>query len=76
MLHGGGFESGSKEKYIEWGPYLGESGYVAMAINYRLATPSYPTWPGLMDDVRDAVNWIVKNASDRKNRAIKNGVNG
>src|SRR5699024_4673670 len=62
LIHGGGFESGSKEKYNEWGSYLAEAGYVALSINYRLATPLYPTWPGLLEDVQSAVNWLVNHS--------------
>src|SRR5690625_2220809 len=60
LIHGGGFESGSKEKYNEWGPYLAKQGFVTMSINYRLATPLYSSWPGIIDDVWSAVNWLVK----------------
>ncbi|RXT02836.1 alpha/beta hydrolase [Ammoniphilus sp. CFH 90114] len=59
LIHGGGFQAGSKEMYQDWGPYLAEQGFVAMAINYRLTTESYSTWPGLVEDVRSAVNWLV-----------------
>lgn len=62
LIHGGGFESGSKEKYKEWGPFLAKSGYATLAINYRLATPSYSTWPAIINDIWAAVNWSVNNS--------------
>src|SRR5699024_12518522 len=61
-IHGGGFESGSKEKYKEWGPFLAKSGYATLAINYRLATPSYSTWPAIINDIWAVVNWSVNNS--------------
>lgn len=66
LIHGGAFQSGSKEMYREWGSYLAESGFVAMAINYRLATFTYSTWPGVLDDVRSAVNWLVSKSNEWK----------
>ncbi|WP_227002817.1 alpha/beta hydrolase [Salicibibacter kimchii] len=64
LIHGGAFTSGSKEMYEEWGPYLAQSGFVAVAINYRLYTPEYSTWPGVLEDVKTAANWVVSNAND------------
>jgi len=71
LLHGGGWQSGSKEMYAEWGPFLAESGYAAVAINYRLSTPSYATWPGVLEDVRAAVNFIVGKANEWKLDPLK-----
>lgn len=71
LIHGGGFESGSKEKYDEWGPYLARKGFVAMSINYRLATPLYSSWPGVIDDVWAAVNWLVKHANELRIEPLK-----
>lgn len=64
LIHGGAFQSGSKEMYQDWGKYLAESGFVAMAINYRLATETYSIWPGVMDDIQAAVNWLVSRSND------------
>lgn len=63
MLHGGGFESGSKEKYRRWGEFLARQGYVAIALNYRLATVQKGIWPGVADDVSDGIDWVVANAN-------------
>lgn len=63
MLHGGGFESGSKEKYRRWGEFLAGLGYVAIALNYRLATVQESIWPGVAEDVTAGVNWVVANAN-------------
>jgi acetyl esterase/lipase len=66
LIHGGGYQAGSKEMYKDWGSYLAEEGFVAMSINYRLTTSSYSTWPGVLDDVRSAVNWLLSKANEWK----------
>lgn len=62
LLHGGAWKIGSKEMYADWGPFLAEAGFVAIAVNYRLSASSYPTWPGVLDDVRLALDWFVRDA--------------
>lgn len=64
LLHGGGFQAGSKEMYQEWGPFLAKHGFAVMAINYRLATPNYATYPGLLDDVQSAIDFLVTKANE------------
>jgi len=64
LIHGGAFQSGSKEMYSDWGKHLAKSGFVAMAINYRLATETYSIWPGVMDDIQAAVNWLVSKSHE------------
>lgn len=64
MIHGGAYQAGSKEMYADWGPFLAEQGYAALAINYRLATRSYPAYPGLLEDVRQALHYSVLNAHE------------
>ncbi|AXF56950.1 alpha/beta hydrolase [Salicibibacter kimchii] len=64
LIHGGWYQSGSKEMYKEWGSYLAEAGFVAMAINYRLMTPTYSIYPEVMDDIRAAVNWLVSKSNE------------
>lgn len=76
LIHGGGFESGSKEKYLEWGPFFAENGFLAMAINYRLSSPKDPSWPEVINNVRDAVNWLVKNANELNIEPLKMGLVG
>lgn len=63
LIHGGGFLSGSKEMYGEWGNYLAESGFVAIAVNYTLSTPKQPSWPYVLEDVFYAANWIVDHSN-------------
>ncbi|SFE89834.1 alpha/beta hydrolase [Alteribacillus iranensis] len=64
LIHGGWFQSGSKEMYREWGQYLAESGVAAMAINYRLMTPSYSIYPSVLDDIQAAINFIIRHANE------------
>ncbi|NKE07066.1 alpha/beta hydrolase [Mesobacillus selenatarsenatis] len=62
LIHGGAWQAGSKEMYQDWGPYLAENGLAAMSIDYRLSSKNNPTWPGVMEDVRDAYKWLVANS--------------
>ncbi|EKN62635.1 hypothetical protein BABA_25266 [Neobacillus bataviensis LMG 21833] len=65
LIHGGAFQTGSKEMYKDWGEKLAGEGYFVMAINYRLATSSYSTYPGALEDVEMAMNWLVFQANER-----------
>jgi acetyl esterase/lipase len=63
-VHGGGFVAGAKSS--EGSPFFGNvgswavrNGYVAVAINYRLAPES--TWPGGAEDIASALTWVVEN---------------
>lgn len=56
LVHGGGWLGGSKAGHQGTGMMLARNGYVACAINYRLA-PKYP-YPAAMDDCHRAVRWI------------------
>lgn len=76
LIHGGAYQSGSKEMYSEWGPYLAEAGFAAMAINYRLATPTYSTWPGVMEDIDQAVNWLVSKSNEWNINPLKTAIIG
>lgn len=62
LVHGGGWLGGSKEGYLATGPMLARNGYVACAINYRLA-PQFP-YPAAFDDCQRAVRWIRAHASE------------
>lgn len=62
LIHGGGWQKGSKESYQEWGPLLAQAGFAAVAINYRVSSASYVTWPGALEDVRSAFRWMLDHA--------------
>ncbi|MFC7395484.1 alpha/beta hydrolase fold domain-containing protein [Scopulibacillus cellulosilyticus] len=66
LIHGGAWLQGYKEMYCEWGPYLAQQGYVTMTFNYRLSTPETPTYPDVINDVKDAVQFFVKNSKKWK----------
>ncbi|WP_228551100.1 alpha/beta hydrolase [Sporosarcina cascadiensis] len=59
LIHGGAFQTGSKEMYTEWGERLARENYFVMAINYRLATSTYASYPEVLEDIEEAMNWLV-----------------
>lgn len=60
MVHGGAWISGSKWNVIEHANRAAKRGYTVVAINYRLA-PKH-TFPAQIDDCRDAIRWMRKEA--------------
>lgn len=58
-VHGGGWKNGSKEK--PKAAWLAEEGYAVVSINYRLTDVA--EWPAQIDDCREAVRWVRRNAS-------------
>ena len=65
LVHGGAFQAGSKEMYKDWGEKFAQEGYFVMAVNYRLAKPDYASFPGVIEDLKQAMNWLVFNANKR-----------
>lgn len=64
LIHGGGWKFGTAQAYAEWCAALAERGVCAMAINYRMSTPFYAGYPGNVDDVEAAMNYLVSRAND------------
>ncbi len=78
IIHGGGFTGGVKDaaREINIGSNLVRHGYVAMSIEYLLATAgrpdatgklppdSRPSWPQNLYDCKTAVRWLRKNAEE------------
>jgi acetyl esterase/lipase len=62
LVHGGGWLGGSKAGHQWSGQMLARNGYVACAINYRLA-PKHP-YPAAFDDCQRAVRWIRAHAAE------------
>jgi acetyl esterase/lipase len=62
-LHGGAWLRGSQRQYKSWGPYLAERGYAVVAVDYRLSSQVSPAWPGVWEDVRRALDWLLAQAS-------------
>ncbi len=58
-VHGGGWKNGSKEK--PKAAWLAEEGYAVVSINFRLTDVAQ--WPAQIDDCREAVRWVRRNAS-------------
>ncbi|MFD1707926.1 alpha/beta hydrolase [Siminovitchia sediminis] len=63
LVHGGAYQSGSKDMYREWGPILAKYGFVTVSINYRLTTAENASWPGVQEDIKSAVDWLVDKAN-------------
>jgi triacylglycerol lipase len=64
LLHGGGWKAGSKKQMIYHAKRLAPNGYVAFAIDYRLA-PRYK-FPTQFEDCRDAIRFLREHASGFK----------
>jgi acetyl esterase/lipase len=60
LVHGGGWIGGSKAGHQATGMMLARHGYVACAIDYRLA-PQFP-YPAAFDDCQRAVRWVRAHA--------------
>ncbi len=60
MVHGGGWDSGSRDQISYFNHWLAQSGYAVAAISYRLA-PAHP-WPAQRDDTLKAIDWLKANA--------------
>jgi acetyl esterase/lipase len=59
-IHGGGFTGGSKDTLVERIPPYAARGYVAIAVQYRLAGEA--KWPSQIEDVKAAIRWARANA--------------
>jgi acetyl esterase/lipase len=63
-VHGGYWRRGSRDTFQYWGPYLAERGYAGLTISYRLTKPGKSTYPGVVNDVRAAVQFMRGSASE------------
>jgi len=61
LVHGGGWQTRTRDDMDATGRSLAERGYVAMSISYRLA-PRW-TFPAQIQDVQQAVLWLRANAA-------------
>jgi len=64
IIHGGGWTGGERDasREINIASTLARNGYVAMSIDYVLATKEKATWPQNLYDCKTAVRWLRKNA--------------
>ncbi len=63
-IHGGSWIGGSKSAYGPQLARLARHGYVVFAADYQLARPGKPSWPGALEDLREAVRWIRRHADE------------
>lgn len=65
VVHGGGWEAGTKRSYDKpLLPVLTEAGFAWFTINYRLA-PQHK-YPAAVEDVEAAVRWVKQHAKEYK----------
>ncbi|MBI4909486.1 MAG: alpha/beta hydrolase [Acidobacteria bacterium] len=73
-IHGGGWQTGSKEQYVLWYlPYL-QLGYRIAAVQYRLS--GVAAAPAAVEDCRCAFRWIARNGEKYgidRNRLVLTG---
>jgi acetyl esterase/lipase len=62
MIHGGGWQGGSRREYAEFNTYMAARGYTVIAIAYRFA-PRYQ-FPAQLEDVQSALNFIQAHAAE------------
>lgn len=60
MIHGGAWTGGNKWNMRDHARELAQAGYVAVAINYRLAPSN--KYPAQIEDCRTALRWMVTSA--------------
>jgi len=64
IIHGGGWVGGKRDaaRELNIGTNLALRGYVALSIDYLLASPGKPVWPTNLYDCKTAVRWLRQNA--------------
>lgn len=71
-VHGGGWKNGSKSK--PRAEYLAGNGFAVASINYRLTHEA--VWPAQIEDCRESVRWLRRNAKKYGLNPAKIGVWG
>jgi len=62
LVFGGGWREGDRSQQKVYGLALAQAGYVCLATDYRLSTEA--RWPAQLDDVKTAIRWLRKHASE------------
>ncbi len=60
LIHGGAWNSGSKENVRAMAQHLALNGFVSISISYRLSTES--PYPAAVLDIKSAIKWARENA--------------
>ena len=63
-VHGGGWVQGVRAAFQYWGPYLAARGYAGFTVSYRLTKLGQKTFPGVVHDIRAAVQFVRGRAKD------------
>lgn len=63
-IHGGGWRGGSRGDFGRELARFAQHGVAVFAIDYTLSRPGSPSWPTNRDDVREAVRWVRRRASE------------
>jgi len=73
-LHGGGWRQGDKAECAFLASHLTDAGIAAVAANYRLTTTA--THPAQVEDVFEALDWIVAHGPERRLDPQRIGLTG
>jgi len=65
-VHGGGWQGGDRQNYKHVGPALAAAGIATFTIEYRLAKPGAPSYPGAVGDVLAAIRFIRATAANHR----------
>jgi acetyl esterase/lipase len=63
-VHGGGWRGGGRSDYGRSLARLVRHGVAIASIDYQLARPGRPGWPGNLNDVREAVRWVHRHSRE------------
>ncbi|WP_165065210.1 alpha/beta hydrolase [Paludisphaera rhizosphaerae] len=63
-IHGGSWTGGSRTEYGPQFAPLARGGFAVAVVDYRLARPGAPSWPGALEDVRSALQHILDRADE------------
>lgn len=61
FIHGGSWDSGSKDEYVFVGESLARAGYLTAVMSYRLAPQN--SYPAYIQDGAQALKWLQDNAA-------------
>jgi len=61
-IHGGSWTGGSRSEYGPQVARLAKCGHVVFVADYLLARPGQSSWPGAVEDLREAIRWIRRHA--------------